>query len=51
MPGPDACDGRSMALGLKRPIPQRATSSARIRQRAPRGTVGRALLDALAALD
>ncbi len=51
MPGPDACDGRSMALGSKRPIPQRATSSARIRQRAPGGTVGRTLLDALAALD
>ena len=29
MPGPDARDGRSMALGSKRPIPQRATSSAR----------------------
>ena len=51
MPGPDACDGRSMALGSKRPTPQRSTSSARIRQRAPGGTVGRTLLDAPAALD
>ena len=32
-------------------LPSRATSSARIRQRAPGGTVGRTLLDALAALD